>query len=270
MGKTLRYGVNSFSYMWTQPVHDCVPHLARMGFDEFELMTMPGHLWPDELDERARSTLLARFDALGVRVRSLNHTGLDQNLCSALPEVRDYTIGLFAKLIGLAKDLGAPNIIVVPGRLNPLLPAPGTRHVEWLYESLVRLKALAEDSGVTLALENIPIGPIPRIEQMIDMVRRLDSPAVRICYDVANGHFAGEDPVRGLKAAAPWLDVVHFSDTTRKAWRHDVLGDGDIDFAPILKALAEIRHGHKPLIELTVANPDEGLKSSLRTLAQLE
>lgn len=263
------YGVNSFSYMWTQPALDCVRHLAGMGFDEFELMTMPGHLWPDDLDEAQRGELLARFDDLGIRIRSLNHTGLDQNLCSALPEVRAYTVGLFRKLIGLAQALRAPNVIVVPGRLNPLLPAPGSRHVDWLHESLVQLARAAEDNGVTLALENIPIGPIPKVEQLIEMVRRLDSPAARICYDVANGHYAGEDPVRGLKAAAPWLDVVHFSDTTRKAWRHDVLGDGDIDFAPILKAIDEIGHAQKPLIELTIANPDEGLRSCLRSLDQL-
>ena len=252
--------------MWTQPALDCVQHLAQMGFDEFELMTMPGHLWPDELDDGERRELRSRFDDLGARVRSLNHTGLDQNLCSAIPEVRSYTVGLFLSLIKLARHLRASNVIVVPGRLNPLLPAPGSRHVDWLYESLLRLKAPAEDSGVTLALENIPIGPLPRIEQLIDMVRRLDSPAVRICYDVANGHYAGEDPAAGLEAAAPWLDVVHISDTTRKVWRHDVLGDGDIDFAPIVKAIDAIGHVRKPLIELCVADPDAGLRSSLGTL----
>ena len=252
--------------MWTQSALDCVEHLAQMGFDEFELMTMPGHLWPDHLGDGQRRDLLARFDDLGIRVRSLNHTGLDQNLCSALPEVRSYTVGLFLKLIKLARQLRAPNVIVVPGRLNPLLPAPGSRHVDWLYESLAQLKNVAEDSGVTLALENIPIGPIPRVGDVIDMVRRVDSPAVRICYDVANGHYAGEDPVAGLEAAAPWLDVVHISDTTRKVWRHDVIGDGDIDFAPILKAIDAIGHVRKPLIELCVTDPDAGLRSSLRTL----
>ena len=252
--------------MWTQPALACVRHLARMGFDEFELMTMPGHLWPDELDDAQRRDLLARFDDLGVRVRSLNHTSLDQNLCSALPEVRAYTVGLFRKLIDLARQLRSRNVIVVPGRLNPLLPAPGSRHVDWLYESLTQLIAPAEDSGVTLAVENIPISPIPKIGDLIHMVRRLDSPAVRICYDVANGHFAGEDPVAGLKAAAPWLDVVHLSDTTRNVWRHDAVGDGDIDFAPIMKAIGAIGHSKKPLIELCVADPDAGLATSLRNL----
>jgi L-ribulose-5-phosphate 3-epimerase len=252
--------------MWTQYALDCVQHLAHMGFEEFELMTMPGHLWPDELDDGQRGELLARFDDLGIRIRSLNHTGLDQNLCSALPEVRSYTVGLFRKLIKLARQLRAPNVIVVPGRLNPLLPAPGSRHMEWLYESLLHLKAPAEDSGVALALENIPIGPIPRVGELIDVVRHLESPAVRICYDVANGHYAGEDPVAGLEAAAPWLEVVHISDTTRKVWRHDVIGDGDIDFAPILKAIDAIGHASKPLIELCVTDPDAGLRSSLRTL----
>lgn len=263
------YGVNSFSYMWTHSAGDCVPRLARMGFDEFELMTMPGHLWPDELDAGSRRSMRARFDDLGVRVRSLNHTSLDQNLCSALKEVRAYTVGLFHKLISLAKDLGAANVIVVPGRLNPLLPAPGARHADWLHDSLRLLEPAARDNGVVLALENIPIAPIPKVEDLIAMVKRLDSPAFRICYDVANGHFVKEDPAAGLKAAAPWLDVVHLSDTTQHTWRHDVPGDGDIDFAAVLKALAATGHARKALIELTVANPDAGLKSALETFARL-
>jgi len=158
----------------------------------------------------------------------------------------------------------------VPGRLNPLLPAPGTRHVDWLHESLLLLKAAAEDNGVILAIENIPIGPLPRVEQVVEMVKRLDSPAVRICYDVANGHYIGEDPVAGLRAAAPWLDVVHLSDTTRKAWRHDAIGDGDVDFAAILRCIPAIAHAPKPLIELCVANPDAALKATLEALARLE
>lgn len=263
------YGVNSFSYKWTHSAADCVRHLAGMGFDEFELMTMPGHLWPDDLDDAPRRALLASFDDLGVRIRSLNHTSLDQNLCSPLPEVRAYTVALFRKLIRLAQDLRAPNVIVVPGRLNPLLPAPGSRHVDWLYDSLRQLRAPAEDSGVVLALENIPIGPIPKVGEVIAMVQRLDSTAFRICYDVANGHFAGEDPGAGLRAAAPWMEVVHFSDTTRRAWRHDVIGDGDIDFGAVLEALAASGHRRKALIELTVANPDAGLRTTLQRLGQL-
>lgn len=265
----MRYGVNSFSYTWTHSVADCVPHLARMGFDEFELMTMPGHLWPDELDAARRGVLAAQFRDLGITLRSLNHTSLDQNLTSPLPEVRAYTVGLFLKLIALARDLGAANVIVVPGRLNALLPAPIERHLDWLQESLSLIAPVASDHGVRLALENIPMGPIPRIGDMLAMRERVDSAALRLCYDVANAHFAGEDPVAGLEAAAPWLDVVHYSDTTRRAWRHDAIGDGDIDFAPVLSAVREIGHARKPLIELTVREPDADLRRSVAALDRL-
>ena len=114
MVRYLPYGVNSFPYMWTQPALACVRHLARMGFDEFELMTMPGHLWPDELDKRERRALLDEFDDLGIRIRSLNHTGLDQNLCKetlalwkTLPDEMLRSPGLFSAAITPAKGADA-------------------------------------------------------------------------------------------------------------------------------------------------------------------
>lgn len=260
-------GANTYSWMWELPVQPCLQRLRALGFDEVELMTMPGHCWPDELDAARRAQLRDWMAGEGMKTRSINHPGVDQNLASPVAGMRQFTVDYLKGVIALAADLGCPNVIVVMGRMNPLLPAPRERHFEWALESIRQLVPVAEDRGVRLAVENIPIGPAPLASQVVEMVRRLDSPAVGVCYDAANAHFAGEDPVAGLRAVAPWLDLLHLADTGRDRWRHDVVGSGTVDFAAVLEAARAVGHRRKPLLELCTPQAEAGHRESVQRLA---
>lgn len=262
-------GANTYSWMWRMPVSECLRQLRAMGFDEVELMAMPGHFWPEELSAAQRAQLRDWMRGEGMKPRSINHPGVDQNLSSPVAGMRRFTVDFLRQVIVLAADLGCPNIIIVMGRINPLLPAPRERQFEWAFESIRQLVPVAEDHGVRLAVENIPIGPAPLASQVVEMVQRLDSPAVGICYDSANAHFVGEDPVEGLRQVAPWLDLLHLADTGRDRWRHDVVGTGTVDFATLLRTAREIGHARKPLLELCTAEPEAGHLASVERLAAL-
>ena len=103
----------------------------------------------------------------------------------------------------------------------------------WFGEAFQRVLRTAERAGVRLMLENIPMGVYPRAEQLIAFAQSVGSPAVGICYDIANAHFIGEDAAAGLRAVRARLDIVHLSDTGRDAWRHDPVGRGSCDFAAL-------------------------------------
>ncbi len=244
--------------------------LLSLGFDQFELMTMPGHLWPAEMTGPQRAGLRDWIEGQGATLRTLNHPGVDHNLTSPIPEVRGYTVQMYRRLLALAADLRCPAVVVVTGRMNPLLPAALDQHREWALESLRTLVPMAEDLGVRLALENIPLGPMPRARDLVDAIGWLRSPAVSVCWDAANAHFYGEDPAEGLREIAPWLEVLHLSDTDRSSWRHDVIGTGSVDFAAVLKAVRDVGHERKPLLELCICDPEEGHMESLRRLAALD
>jgi L-ribulose-5-phosphate 3-epimerase len=262
-------GAHTYSWMWRAPVQPALESLASLGFDEFELMAMAGHLWPAEMSAGQRRELRDWARGEGLVLRSMNHPGVDHNLCSPVPEMRDYTVGMYRSLIELAADLGCTNLIVLSGRVNPLLPAPMEQYLAWATEGFRRLLPVALERGVVLTVENVPIGPVRTASEVLAMVQRLDSPCVRACYDSANAHFIGEDLAVGVRTLAPVLDLVHLCDTTRDAWKHDAVGDGTVDFGAMLGAVREVEFARKPLLELCVADAEGGHRQSVERLAAI-
>jgi sugar phosphate isomerase/epimerase len=204
----------------------------------------------------------------GLTVETINMPSLDQNLASASPEMRDYTVRLFERLIAMAGMIGARGVVVVTGRVNPLIAAPKRDSEAWFAEAFERVLRAAEKAGVHLMLENIPMGVYPRAEELIAFVNRLDHPLVEICYDIANAHFIGEDTAAGLRSVRSRLGIVHLSDTGRTAWRHDPVGQGSCDFAGFGATLREIGYAKTSMMEIIADPAVELIMASHRKLAQ--
>ena len=263
----LTIGVNTMSFMWRNSARDALETLARHGYRRFEVMAQPPHL--DPFMDRAQLDQLARFvrDA-GLTVETINLPSLDQNLAAASPQMRDYTVRLFERLIAVAEALGAKAIITVTGRVNPLITPPRNDLETWFGEAFERVLRAAEPTGVQLWLENIPMGVYPRADQLAAFAERVSSPTVGICYDIANAHFIGEDPVAGLEQVRPRLKIVHLSDTGREAWRHDSVGQGSCDFAGFGTKLKEIGYSGTSMLEIVADPAVEHIVASHRKLVQ--
>ena len=261
----LTVGANTMSFMWRSSARDTLEALARQGYRRFEVMAQPPHL--DPMMDRAQLNELVRFllDA-GLTVETINLPSLDQNLASASPQMRDYTVRLFERLIAIAETVGAKAIITVTGRVNPLITPPRTDLESWFGDAFERVLRAAEPTGVQLWLENIPMGVYPRADQLSAFAERIGSPAVQICYDIANAHFIGEDPVAGLEHVRSRLKIVHLSDTGREAWRHDPVGQGSCDFAGFGKKLREIGYRGTSMLEIVADPPVEHIVESHRRL----
>ena len=260
-------GVNSYGYIWSTPAEQCLRQLGVHGFAEFELVINPPHLALEATAaERAR---LAKLAAQGLRIRSVNLPSLDTNLGSPMRRMREYSVGVFRDAIELAQDLGAEYLITVPGRVNPLLaPAPTLRQ-EWMRDSIEQLIPHAASRGVKLAIENVPMACFPDAASLGAFVRELASPQLGVCYDAANAHFIGESPAEGLRQLAGLVRIVHLSDTTRNAWRHDEVGLGDVPFAQTLAALDEIGFDGACMMEIIHPEPEGAILRSHRRLAEL-
>jgi hypothetical protein len=48
------FACNTYSYTLSHTAESCLAHLADLGFNGFELMMYPGHLWPPEADATQR------------------------------------------------------------------------------------------------------------------------------------------------------------------------------------------------------------------------
>jgi len=263
----LSVGVNTMSYMWRTSARAALEALAREGYRRFELMAQRPHL--DPLMGRDELAALARFlrDA-GLTVETINLPSLDQNLASASPEMRDYTVRTFERLIEIAAAIGASSVITVTGRVNPLIAPPRPDLEGWFSEAFARVLRAAQGASVHLWLENIPMGVYPRADQLIAFAERAGSPLVGICYDIANAHFIGEDAAAGLRQVRSRLSIVHLSDTGRDTWRHDPIGQGSCDFAGFAAALRDIEYAGTSMLEIVADPPLQHIVASHRRLAQ--
>ena len=113
----MRIGINTMSFMWRASAKDALESLARAGYRRFEIMAQPPHF--DPMMSATEAQAFARFlrDA-GLTVESINLPSLDQNMGSASGEMREYSIGLYERLISIAQTVGAEAIITVTGRIN--------------------------------------------------------------------------------------------------------------------------------------------------------
>lgn len=232
--------INSYGFLWSHRVDEAVQLLLQRGYREFELMLQPPHLSLDPQSSEARA-IRSMIAAGTIRVHSLNMPSLDLNLASAVAEMRDYSVTMFSRQIRLAGALGVGKLVVAPGRISPLFPAPAELLQQWLADALDTLLPLARQEGVVLAVENLPIAALPQATDLLDFLKLMGMPPnLGICYDVANAHYIAEDPLEGILLLREHLEIIHFSDTRRDRWRHDIIGEGDIGFPRICGLLDEI------------------------------
>lgn len=263
------FGINTYSYTLGWSALDCVNHLADQGYRGVELMMYPGHLWPTEADAAARRGLRRACEDRGVRLISVNMPNIDLNVAGASAEMRAYSLGLLEQFVRLAGDVGAPAIIVGPGKSNPLFAPPREQLIGRFYEALDRLFPVAEQSGVRILVENMPFAFIPSADGIMAALEDYGNDRIGVIYDVANGHFIGESPAAGLRTVRKRLGLVHVSDTNRSVYKHDPIGQGDVPFAEVPPVLAEIGYREMPTLEVISRDPDADTRDSVERLAKL-
>jgi sugar phosphate isomerase/epimerase len=257
----------SFGWLHLAPLPDALRALARHGFRSLELTTSAPHLSAPSTGPYERQELLHLLNALDLRVTSVNPSFADINLVSTIPEFRELSERHLLANIELAAEVGAEYVVVIPGRRHALAPAPDDAARAVLDQGLGRLLARAEQLGVTIALENSPYGYLGRASDLMQVAARWDSPRLRLTYDVANA-LAIEDPADGVKQAAPYLALVHVSDTWRDTWAHTAAGTAEVDFGGFAAALANVGFTGPTVYELVDGlDPEPRLPAGLATLA---
>ncbi len=261
--------VNTFSFIWTQSVTDCIARMADLGFDAFEVLLTAPHLWPADYDGAARRRLVQALDDRGARILSLNAGGFDNNLASPARNVREFAHEYLRDTIDLAADLGVRDVVMAPGTGRGLLPPPRESMIGWFKEGLERLARYAESRDVRLLLENVPFSFLPKVDQMMAAIEGLPVERVGIVYDVANAAFVREDPVEGLVAALSRVGLIHLSDTPLETWRHDSVGRGVVPFERFGATLRELRCKAPLVLEIVSDAPEQDIPASASALRRM-
>ncbi|MBI1370401.1 MAG: TIM barrel protein [Planctomycetes bacterium] len=156
---------------------------------------------------------------------------------------RSSSIETYREEAELAIELGGPMIVVHPSPLAPVNVVPPAAELEARRESLLRslyeLAEIGSDMDVVFLLENMPprsyMGTDP--VELAKMLREVDSPHMRMCFDTGHAHVTGTVADR-LAACADVIDYLHIHDNDGKEDTHLMPGDGTTDW-PALTAVLE-------------------------------
>jgi len=262
---TFTLGAATYPYLWDLPLELALDRIAGLGLRHLELMTSPPHVWPRGLDA---GVLRRAIESRGLCCVSLNPTYLDLNLVSPNPGIREETVRQLQEGVALAGELDARMVVLVVGRKHPLISPDES----WLWDTarqgIEACLRTCEQHAVTLGLENA-WSVLNRAAQQRRMVEEIRHPRLRIVYDVANATMV-ERPADGLHLVAPYLVLVHLSDTDEKTWGHHRVGAGIVDFAAAAAALEAIGYAGLSILETTDReDPDGDLVESMARLRSL-
>jgi sugar phosphate isomerase/epimerase len=164
--------------------------------------------------------------------------------------------------IGHAKAVGADTMRIVGGNRRTR-PDSWVRHLRQLRGALRRVIPAAEDAGVTLAIENhIDL----LADEMVELIRAVDSPYLGVTLDTGNNLRLFEDPVEVCRKLAPYARATHIKDID--VWRGDpkefsfwpsvAVGDGIVDLKAVVGFLKRARYRGLMCVEIDFLHPDHG------------
>lgn len=148
-----------------------------------------------------------------------------------------------------AAELGARAVVLHPGPFDlPEREFPG--HLEDLLATCATLVNVAEDMGVSFALENVMPGPAS--ELAAHAVQAFDHPRLGLCYDSSHDQIGGPRPFDLLKRLKKRVNAVHLSDRSGPHVDHLVPGEGFIDWDALSRALGRSGYRAPVLVEAMI------------------
>jgi sugar phosphate isomerase/epimerase len=250
------YGTNGLADL---RLDDALGLLADLGYDGVGLTLDHMHLDPlaPDLADRTRR-VGRRLDALGldVTVETGARYVLDPrrkhgpSLLDADPEDGARRVDLLIRAVRVAADLGAHAVHCFSG----VTPAGTDADTAWkrLVEALGPVLDAAATAGVPLAVEPEPGHLLSTLADFHRLRRELGDPEpLGLTLDI--GHCQCLEPLPPedcVRAAAPWLRHVQIEDMRRGVHEHLPFGDGEIDFPPVLAALADTGYQGLTVVEL--------------------
>ena len=156
--------------------------------------------------------------------------------------------------------LGAPYFVIhciMPfGENNPA-------HKEELWQMNMdyfsRLCKVAEDVGVVICLENLPFTSLPlsRVNETLEFVKLMDTPAMRMCLDTGHAAVYGDSPADAVRRIGKkYLATLHVHDNDGVSDFHWRPGEGVIHWADFTSALHEI--GFEGCVSLETSAKHDG------------
>jgi sugar phosphate isomerase/epimerase len=244
----------------------------KLGYTGVEVAPFTLGLDVREIRQGTRREYRAMVEDLGMSILGL-HWLLAKtsgfHLTTDDAAVRSKTADYFKSLIELCVDLGG-NIMVLGSPLQRNFTAPMTHDqaMDNAIDVIGRLTSDLESANVRLAIE--PLGPqegnfLNHASQARAMIQRIASPNVRLHLDVKAMSSEGFQIAQIIQDHADLLIHFHANDPNKLG-----PGMGDVDQAPIFKALKDIGYSGWVSVEVFDYSPgvEQILTASMDTMVR--
>jgi hydroxypyruvate isomerase len=208
------------------PFEDMCREAAHLGCKGFDLV--PARDWPILKKYGLIPTM--RLPNAGVTIPDgINRKDVQDELVKSMgPAIEECAAG------------GCPNLITVSGSRRGMSDAEGADNS---VAFLNRVKAQAEDKGVTICLELLN-SKIDHKDQMcdhtawgVDVCRRVNSPRVRLLYDIYHMQIMEGDICRTIRDNFQW--IAHFH-TGGVPGRHEIDGTQELNYHFVAQTIADL------------------------------
>jgi len=138
---------------------------------------------------------------------------------------------------------GIPNIIALSGTRNGMPDAEGADNCVAFFN---HVKAHAEDRGVTICIEYLN-SKVDHKDYMfdhigwgVDVVKRVNSPRVKILFDIYHAQIMDGDIVRNIRDNFAWIGHFH---TGGNPGRHEIDDTQELNYRFIARSIADLGYG---------------------------
>lgn len=211
-----------------EKIEDRVAAAAAAGFKKVEIFLTKGRDLPaikKALDDNGVELISTVADYVTQLVDPATHEGFCDTFRQAAQD---------------ALFLGCPNVVVTSGRGVPWMKRPAQHRI--FADALLRLVPIAEELGATILLESAntrhdhPGVLCCTTKDSADVAEMVNSPRVRMIYDLYHSIVEGEDPAVVLPGVIHLVDHVQVADVPGRGEP----GSGTIDWPAQLSLLKSL------------------------------
>lgn len=166
------------------------------------------------------------------------HLWLAVRLCSAEIDA----VSILRSWFELFAAIGIQNAVL---HLDGHSLGAGASHEEVLSANVEKLRLLApyaEELGLRICLENLG-GHFASLESLLEVIRRVNSPALGICLDTGHLHIHSRDMTQEqfILGAGKYLHALHIADNDTSGDQHLMpFGRGTVDWSSVMRGLNAI------------------------------
>jgi 2-keto-myo-inositol isomerase len=197
----MKLAINGATIMHS-PLADDIEIAAECGFDAVEI-------WAGKLDaylaDHSLQNLRARMDALGIVPWCINSI---EDITGRDAAGRRELLVQLERTAAIARAIGAPSIVVVPGRMAPFDRADAIADATGVLRAM---SVAAPDVGLAFEFLGKPDCAVPTLDMAIEIVEAVDRPNVGFVIDTFH-FYAGGSALDDIgRAPVDRLFVVHLN-----------------------------------------------------------